>query len=89
VIVKKTLESDLFSPEDAPYPEDMARLFTRFMTPKSRCLREKAPTFGRASSQPPPRCFQTARFLSDFPGKPMGDKLSLSLERHQALLLSL
>jgi len=29
--VKKTLESELFSPEDAPYPEDMARLLARFM----------------------------------------------------------
>jgi len=37
-IVKKTLESDLFSPEDAPYPEDMAMLFARFMTLPPRFL---------------------------------------------------
>jgi hypothetical protein len=37
-IVKKTLECDLFCPEDAPYPEDMARLFARFMTLPPRFL---------------------------------------------------
>ena len=45
--VKKTLESGLFSPEDAPYPEDMARLFARFMFLQSRFFQATATMFPR------------------------------------------